>query len=142
HPEVEAKLHEESDTVLAGRAPTLNDLRQLPYTEMVIKEVMRLYPVVFALGRQAIEDVEIGGYRIPKGSSVGVFPFVTHRDPRWWRDDADQFNPERFTHEREAQLRKHAYIPFSAGPRICIGNSYAMMEAHLILATIAQRWEL
>jgi len=142
HPEVEAKLHDEIDTVLAERAPSLGDLKQLPYTEMVIKEVMRLYPVVFALGRQAIEDVEIGDYLVPKGSSVGVFPFVTHRDPRWWGDDADQFKPERFAPEREAQLKKHAYIPFSTGPRICIGNGFAMMEAHLMLATIAQRWQL
>ncbi|MCC6614676.1 MAG: cytochrome P450 [Anaerolineae bacterium] len=142
HPEVEAKLHSELDAVLAGRAPTLSDLRQLPYTEMVIKESMRLYPAVFAFGRQAIEDVEIGRHPIPKGSSVGMFPFVTHRDPRWWGDDADQFKPERFTPEREAQLKKYAYMPFSTGPRVCIGNSFAMMEAHLMLATIAQHWRL
>ncbi|MCA9903198.1 MAG: cytochrome P450 [Anaerolineae bacterium] len=142
HPEVEAKLHAELDSVLAGRTPTLQDLKQLPYTEMVIKESMRLCPAVYAIGRQAIEDVEIGSYRIPKGASIGIFSFVTHRDPRWWGDDVGQFNPERFAPDQEAQIKKYAYLPFSTGPRICIGNSFAMMEAHLMLATIAQRWRL
>ncbi|MBE0688889.1 MAG: cytochrome P450 [Anaerolineae bacterium] len=140
HPEIEAKLHAEIDSVLAGHAPTLQDLRQLPYTEMVIKESMRLYPAVFAFSRQAIEDVDIDGYAIPKGASLGMFPFATHRDPRWWGDDADQFKPERFAPEQEAQIKKHAYLPFSTGPRVCIGNNFAMMEAQLMLATIAQRW--
>jgi cytochrome P450 len=142
YPDVEAALHEELDRVLGGRAPTLADLRQLPYTERVIKESMRLYPSVFAFGRQAMEDVEIGGYAVPKGASVNLFTYVTHRDPRWWGDDAEQFKPERWTADFEKDLKKYAYLPFSMGPRVCIGNSFAMMEAQLILATIAQRWKL
>jgi cytochrome P450 len=142
HPEIEAKLHAEIDTVLQGRAPTLADLKSLPYTEMVIKESMRLYPPAFSFGRAALEDVEVGGYTIPQGATVGIMSFITHRDPRWWGADADQFRPERFSPEREGDIPKYAYLPFGGGPRICIGNMFAMMEAQLMLATIAGRFTL
>jgi cytochrome P450 len=142
NPQVREKLHEEVDRVLAGRAPTLANLRALPYTEMVVKESMRLMPAVPVFGRAAIADVQVGDVLIPKGSSVNIFPIVTHRDPRWWGDDAQVFRPERFDPELEKQIRKYAYIPFSTGPRVCIGNSFAMMEARLLLATIVQRWTL
>lgn len=141
NPEVEAKLHHELDTVLQGQPPTLEDLKRLPYTEMVIKESMRLYPPAYGVGRLAIEDTTIGGYDVPKGTSIGIFTYFTHRDPRWW-DNPEAFIPERFSPENEPNIRRYAYLPFGAGPRVCIGNSFAMMEAQIMLATIAQRYEL
>ena len=139
NPEAERKLHQEIDTVLAGRTATLADLKNLPYTEMVIKESMRLLPPVWGFGRQAIDDVEIGGYPIAAGSTFSVITWLVHRDPRWWGDDALTFRPERFGTE---DYPKYAYIPFGGGPRVCIGNSFAMMEAQLLLATIAQHYQL
>lgn len=139
HPEVEARLHAELDHVLGGRLPTTGDLRQLPYAEMVIKESMRLYPPIPSIARLAMEDLVIGGYPVPKGMIVSMAPHVIHRDPRWY-PEPDEFRPERFTREFEKSLPKCAYLPFSTGPRICIGNSFAMMEAVLILATLAQRY--
>ncbi|MHB8625369.1 MAG: cytochrome P450 [Aggregatilineales bacterium] len=139
YPEIEAKLHHELDTVLAGRTPTLADLKQLPYTEMVIKESMRLYPPVWAIGRQALEDVQISGYTLPKGSVVGVTIYFTHHDACFF-PDPERFDPERFSPENEPNIPKYAYLPFSSGPRVCIGNSFAMMEAQLLLATIASRY--
>jgi len=141
HPQIEAWLHAELDQVLQGRAPTLADLRRLPYTEMVVKESMRLYPPAPGVGRIAVEDVEIGGYQVPKGTNVTAMIYFAHRDPRYW-DDPHIFRPERFAPENEDKLYKPAYLPFGNGPRICIGNSFAMMEAQLVLATIAQRYAL
>jgi cytochrome P450 len=141
HPEAEAKLHAELDSVLGGRAPTLADLRQLPYTGMVIKEAMRVYPPIPSIGRQALEPVELGGYQLPKGAIVIISPHVLHHDPRWW-SDPEAFRPERFAKENEKDVEKFAYLPFGGGPRVCIGNSFAEMEAVLVLATIAQRYRL
>lgn len=142
HPEVEARLHEEVDRVLAGRAPTLDDLPNLPYTLMVIKEAMRLYPPAWILnGRTAIEDVVIGGYTIPRGAIIFIAPYVMHRLPQYF-PDPERFDPERFTPAREKALPKFAYMPFGGGPRVCIGNSFALMEGHLILATVAQQFRL
>lgn len=142
HPHALTRLLEEIDTVLGGRLPTLADLRALPYLDQVVKESMRVYPAVPAIGRAAAQDVEIGGYQIPRGSTVNLFLWVTHRDPRWWGEDAAEFKPERFAPEREKEIRKYAYLPFAAGPRVCIGNSFAAMEARLLLATMLQRWTL
>jgi cytochrome P450 len=142
HPHVQATLLEEIDTVLGGRKPTLADLRSLPYLDRVVKESMRFYPAVPAIGRQAITDVEVGGYLVPKGSSINLFFIQTHRDSRWWGEDALAFNPDRFTPEQDKERHKYAYIPFSSGPRVCIGNSFAIMEARLLLATILQQWTL
>jgi cytochrome P450 len=108
---------------------------------MVIKEAMRLYPPAWAFSREAIEPVELGGYSVPKGSVVGVMSYFTHRDPRWF-PNPERFEPERFSPERESEIPKFAYIPFGGGPRVCIGNSFAMMEARLILATIAGHYSL
>lgn len=141
-PEVEAKLHEELDSVLAGRQPTLADLPNLPYSLQIIKEAMRMYPPAWILnGRLTLEDAEIGGYTIPKGSTVFVSPYVMHHLPQYF-DEPEQFKPERFTPEFEKSLPKFAYMPFGGGVRICIGNAFAMMEAQLILATIAQKYRL
>jgi cytochrome P450 len=141
YPEVEAKLHEELDRVLGGRLPTFEDLEHLKYTEMVIKESMRILPPVWVFSRVAIEDVEIGGYHIEKGSVVAPFTYALHHDPRWW-ENPETFDPERFSPENEHKINRRAYLPFASGPRVCIGNGFAMMEARLILATIASRYRL
>jgi cytochrome P450 len=146
HPAVEARLHEEVDQVLGagadGRLPTLDDLPHLPYTEMVIKETLRLYPPAWVLAsRQAVADTEIDGYPLPKDSLVFISPYALHRLPQYY-PDPERFDPERFSPEREKELPRYAYIPFGGGPHVCIGNSFAMMEAQLLLATIAQRYRL
>ncbi|MCB9453142.1 MAG: cytochrome P450 [Anaerolineaceae bacterium] len=141
NPEVEAKLHAELDTALAGQPPTLADLKRLPYTEMVVKESLRLYPPAFGFSRVAMEDLEIGGYFVPKDTVVAITSFITHHSPQWW-DEPEAFQPERFTPENEAAQQRYAYVPFGGGPRVCIGNSFAMMEAQLLLATIASRYQL
>jgi len=141
HPEVESKLHAELTRVLGDRLPTPEDLRQLEYADMVIKESMRLYPPIPSIARLANEDMVIGGYEVPKGMIITISPHVIHRDPRWY-DEPDSFRPERFSKENEKLVPKYAYLPFSNGPRVCIGNSFASMEATLILATIAQQYRL
>ncbi len=141
HPREEAKLHAELAAVLGGRIPRHEDLAKLPYTRMVIEEAMRLYPPAHTLSRQAVADDEVCGHPIPKGSAVFIVPWVLHRHRRLW-DHPDRFDPERFTPERVAARPRLAYIPFGAGPRICIGAAFAMAEAMLILATIAQRYRL
>lgn len=141
NPDVATKLHEELDRVLVGKAPTLADLGNLPYTDWVIKESMRVYPPAWIVGREAIEDVQIGEYFLPKGTQVNCLFYFAHHDPRWW-DQPEAFRPERFSPENEADFNKRAYTPFGGGPRVCIGNSFAMMEARLLLATIAQRYRL
>jgi cytochrome P450 len=142
NPEAEAKLHAELDEVLDGRLPTLADLPNLPYTNMVIKEAMRLYPPAWVLtGRTAIATTTLADYTIHQGADLMISPYVLHRNPTTF-PDPERFDPERFTAEREKELHRYAYIPFGAGPRVCIGNSFAMMEAQLILATVAQRFRL
>jgi len=137
HPEIERKFHAELAAVLGGRAPAVSDLPKLKYTEMIAKETMRLYPPAYAVGREAIEETEIGGYRVPKGTQLFAFQWVTHRDSRYFVDP-DEFKPERW--EKGEQIPKYAYFPFGAGPRQCIGNYFAMMEIVLLLATIGQRF--
>jgi cytochrome P450 len=141
HPEIEARLQNEIDIVLEGRPPSLADLERLPYTDMVVKESMRLYPPVWSISRIAIEEAQLGGYTIPKGGVVSASMYTLHHDERWY-PDPERFDPERFSAENEKNIQKYAYLPFGGGPRICIGNSFAMMEARLILATIAQRYRL
>ncbi|HSG18685.1 MAG TPA: cytochrome P450 [Anaerolineae bacterium] len=140
HPDVEARLHAELQAVLNGRAPTVADLRDLPYTEMVLKESMRLRPPAWILnGRTTLQETTIGGYTIPVGSTVFVSPYQLHRLPEYF-PDPERFDPDRFSPENEKKLPRYAYLPFGAGPRICIGNAFAMMEARLILATVAQHF--
>lgn len=138
NPEAAAKLHAELDAVLGDRAPTVTDLPRLAYTRMVIDETLRLYPPVYIFSRAVKADDTIGGYRLPKGSAVDISAYVTHRHPEFW-PNPERFEPERFTPEQQAARHKYAYIPFSTGPRICIGNNFALMEATLALATIARR---
>ena len=137
HPEVAERLTGELDRVLAGRAPLANDLPNLPYTEMVVREAMRLYPPAPGFAREPIEAVTIGGYDVPKGSLIVVNTYVLHRDARFFADP-ERFDPERFAPGFEERMQRYAYLPFGGGPRICIGNNIAMMEARLILATMAQ----
>ncbi len=141
NPEAEAKLHKELDEVLQGRPPTAEDFTRLRYTEMVVSESMRLYPPAWALGRFALEDYEVGGYLIPKGSLILVSQYVLHRDPRFW-PEPERFDPERFTPEAKATRPQFSYFPFGGGPRRCVGEGFAWMEAVLILAALAQRWRL
>jgi cytochrome P450 len=140
HPEAERKFHNEIDELLQGRLPTVADMPKLTYTEMIAKEAMRLYPPAYAVGREALEEVEIGGFRVPKGSQVFAFQWVTHRDGRYF-DNPDSFDPERWTADRTERLPKYAYFPFGGGPRQCIGNYFAMMEIVLVLAAIGQRFK-
>ena len=124
-----------------GRTPRYEDLAKLPYTRMVIEESMRLYPPAHTFGRSPIADDEVLGHRIPAGAEVLIVPWLLHRKPSLW-ENPDRFDPERFAPERVAARPRFAYLPFGAGPRICIGAAFAMAEAMLILATIAQRYRL
>lgn len=141
NPQPERQMHEELDAVLAGRLPTLEDLPRFEYTSMVLAESMRLYPPAWAMGREALEDVAIGPYRLRKGTMIFFSQYIVHRDPRWF-PHPERFWPERFTAEAKAARPKFAYFPFGGGGRQCIGESFALMEATLALATIAQRWRL
>ncbi len=140
HPDIEARLREEYQQVLGGRAAQMEDLPRLPLTRMVLEESMRLYPPAWAFARYAIAEDEIGGYTIPKGAYVLMFPATTHRHPDFW-ERPDVFDPERFSPERTAGRHRFAYFPFGGGPRVCIGNQFALTEAQLILATILPRYQ-
>jgi cytochrome P450 len=141
YPAVEDRLHTELDQVLAGQPPSVEHLPRLPYTRMILDETLRLYPPTFSLSRKAIVDDEIGGYAIPAKSTILLCPYTTHRHPAFW-EDPNLFNPERFLPESAAGRPHFAYFPFGGGPRQCIGNQFALMEAQLILATVAQRYRL
>jgi cytochrome P450 len=138
-PEVAARLHEEVDRVLGGRAPTTDDLRQLPYTLQVIKEVLRLYPPAPFYVRDAVVADQLAGFDVPAGAAVMLSPYYTHRHPAFW-EDAERFDPDRWTREREAARHAYAYHPFAAGQRICIGNNFSLLETQLLLAILAQRF--
>lgn len=145
HPEAEAKLHAELEQVLAGRSPTVEDMQKLPYTNAVIKESMRVYPPVPLLGREATEDVVIGDYLIPKNTVVIISQWVMHHSPKYF-DQPEAFQPERWLETSgeqplEKRLPQGVYFPFGDGPRICIGKGFALMEAVLLLATIAQKYQ-
>jgi len=141
HADAQRRLEEEIDTALNGRPPEFNDLVNLPYTRMVIDEAMRLYPPAWGFSRQALADDRLGGFRLPRGWLAFVIPFVLHRLPGYWKDP-DAFNPDRFSPEQSADRPKFVYLPFGAGPRQCIGNQFALIEAHLVVATLAQRYRL
>ncbi|MFC6725337.1 cytochrome P450, partial [Halobium palmae] len=138
-PEVERRLVEELETVLGGRTPTVDDLDDLSYTERVATETMRLYPPVYGMLREPTEEVDIGGYAVPEGTTISINQWVVHRDPRWY-DDPMAFRPERWTPEMREELPRFAYFPFSGGPRRCIGDRFAVQEAKLVLATLYQRY--
>jgi cytochrome P450 len=139
--DVHLRLREELEHVLAGRAPELSDLPKLTYTDQVIRESMRLMPPAWSIQREAMTDVEIGGYRIPKGSDVLLSQYAMHRDSRFFKEP-ERFLPERWTPEFTRHLPKYAYFPFGGGPRLCIGQQFAQMEAVLMLAMIVQRFDM
>ena len=141
NPEAASKLHKELNEVLEGRSPTIEDLPQLPYADAVIKESMRLYPPVSLIGREAVEDVKIGEYMIPKGCVVMLSQWVLHHSPKYF-DKPESFKPERWLGDLEKELPRGVYFPFGDGPRVCIGKGFALMEAVLVLATVAQKYEL
>lgn len=141
NPAVEKKLHTELDAVLGVRAPTLDDLPKLVYTAHIITESLRLYPAAWGMARLAVEDHEIAGYPVTKGMGVAMAQWVVHRDPRWY-DTPEEFRPERWENDLMKRLPKFAYFPFGGGPRQCIGNTFALMEATSILATIARKFRL
>jgi len=141
NPQVREKLQSELHQVLQGKLPALEDLGKLVYTQQVIKESMRLYPPVSLLGREAAVDTKIGDYEIPQGTSIMISQWVMHRHPKYF-ENPEVFQPERWTEELEKQLPKGVYIPFGDGPRICIGKGFAQMEAALLLATIAQNFQI
>ncbi len=141
HPEIGERVRQEVSTVLAGRAPALADLPRLALTRRVIDETLRLYPPVPVVARETFGADEIDGYDIPAKTGVMMSPYVTHRHPALW-DDPDRFDPERFTAERCAARPRFAYFPFGGGPRLCIGNEFALMESQILLAMIAQRYRV
>jgi cytochrome P450 len=141
NPDAEAKLHAEIDAVLGGRLPTLEDIPQLRYTEMVLAESMRLYPPAWAMGRQATCDVGIGPYKLPAGTYIFFSQYIIQRNADFFPEPL-KFDPERFTPERKAGRPRFAYFPFGGGNRQCIAESFAWMEAILSLVTLAQRWRL
>lgn len=139
NPEAERKLHIEVDNVLDGRAASVGDLPKLNYTGMVIDEAMRLYPPVWAVGRAAIADDEIMGYRVPTGCNVVLSQWLAHHHPGFW-DNPDSFEPDRFSPEGNEARPRYAFFPFGGGPRMCIGNLFALAEAQIVLATVAQNY--
>jgi cytochrome P450 len=141
HPDVEAKLHKELDTVLHGRTATVDDLANLPYTEKIMTETLRLYPPIYATMRIAEDTHQLGEYIIPAGAALFVSTYLTHHNPKYF-PNPEKFDPDRWTPEFKAQLPKFAYYPFGGGTRICIGEPFAWLEGILVLATIAQRWKL
>jgi cytochrome P450 len=141
HRDAQRRVRGEVDAVLGDRAPTADDVESLAYTTMVLKEAMRLYPPAWGLGRRTGGGDSIDGYDIPPGSDVAVSAWVTHRHPDFWEEPA-RFNPERFAPERESGRHRHAYFPFGAGPRACIGQYFSMLEAAIALAVIVRDYEL
>jgi cytochrome P450 len=139
-PEIRAAIEEEADA-LEGRTPTADDLARLPMTRRVFAEALRLYPPVPVYERQALEDVEVAGLHLPVGSIAAVFPWALHHNPSVW-PDPDRFDPDRFTESAERDRHRYAWVPFGAGPRVCIGNHFALQEGPLVLCCIAARARL
>jgi cytochrome P450 len=141
HPAVYDRLQAEIDGVLGGRTPTMEDLPRLPLSLQVLKEAMRLYPPAYIVGREAREPIALAGHRLPAGAIVLVNIFGMHHLASYY-PEPETFRPERFTAEAEKGRARGAYLPFGAGPRICIGNHFALMEGQLVLAILAQRLRL
>jgi cytochrome P450 len=141
NPAAEAALHVELEAVLGGASPSYADLPRLPYLNWILLESMRLYPPVWLIGRSALGNCSIGEYSIPAGAQVWVGLWINHHDPRYF-EAPDEFRPERWAHDWRKRLPRYAYFPFGGGPRFCIGEPFAMVEAALLLATVAQRFRM
>lgn len=141
HPEWERRLHAETTAALAGRAPALTDLPKLGLATRVVEEAMRLYPPAWIFSRKAMAEDEIGGYRIPAGSTVSICTYALHRHPKFW-PNPEGFDPDRFLPAAVAARPRWAYVPFAGGPRQCIGNSFALLEAQVAVAMIVQRFRV
>lgn len=141
NPDAQRTMQQELRDVLGGKPPGAQDVEKLSYTRMVLSEAMRLYPPAWALGRESVAPCSLGGYSVPAGAVVLLSQWVTQRDPRWWPDPL-RFDPLRFSSENRSQRPRWAYFPFGGGSRQCIGESFAWMEAILLLATLAQRWQM
>jgi cytochrome P450 len=141
NPAVEKRLHEEVDSVLQAGPPRFEDIGRLAYTTKVLTESMRLYPPAWVLTREALNDCVIGGYSIPKGANVILSQYVTHHDPRFFRDP-ERFDPDRWTPQMRERLPKFAYFPFGGGARSCVGEPFAWMEGTLLIAAMSRRWEM
>jgi cytochrome P450 len=141
HPEAAARLGNELSSVLAGRRPSLEDLPRLVFTRAVLDEALRLYPPAWIFEREAIADDQLGGYRVRRSTVVAISPFAMHRHGAYWEAPLE-FDPDRFSPARAGTRPKYAYLPFGGGPRLCIGNTFALMEAQIILAMIAAEWKL
>ena len=139
NPNVENKLVSEWQHVLTGATPAADQLHRLPYTAAVIAESMRLYPPVYVIGREATDDLELGGYRVKRGYTVLMSQWVSHRDPRYF-PEPEEFRPERWENGLAKRIPKFAYYPFGGGQRLCVGSSFALMEAAIILAAVGQRY--
>ena len=140
-PEIEKRMRAELESVLNGRIPTFADLPNLVYTQQVISEVLRLYPAAYLFAREAVIDDVLDGYLIPSNTLIFISPFVSHRDPTYW-PDPERFDPNRFASEQVANRPRHVYFPFGAGPHICLGNNFALMEMQLLLIMALQRFRL
>jgi cytochrome P450 len=141
HPFAEERVRAEHAEVLGGRTPNFDDVESLPYSRMVLDETLRLYPPLWLLGRMPLEDDSIGGFKVPKGSSVMISPYITHRHPDFW-ENPEAFDPERHTPEKVEARERYSYIPFGGGPRGCIGFPFAMPEMHIVLAMVMNRFRL
>ncbi|HWA28736.1 MAG TPA: cytochrome P450 [Lacunisphaera sp.] len=141
HRAAEARVHAELDRALAGRPPTIDDLEKLPFCRAVIDETLRLFPPVHVFSRQALGEDEVCGHRIPKGAFIIVSSWVLHRHQLWW-EEPNEFRPERFLPENSAKINRFAYIPFGTGPRVCLGKHLGLLEATMLFAMIAQRYQL
>jgi len=140
NPGARGRLQREARAVLGTRRPNATDLSALEYTRLVIDETLRLYPPTWITARTTTDAVDVGDYRIPANATVLLSSYVTHRDPRFW-EDAERFDPERFRHGSPSRPR-YAYFPFGGGPRTCIGSAFALMEMQLIVAMVAQRYDM
>jgi cytochrome P450 len=141
HPQADARLAAELADVLQGWPPTSADVGRLRYAEWVLRESLRLYPPAPSIGREALSDCEVAGYFVPKGTQLALVQWVVQRDPRWF-DEPETFKPQRWDNDLARRLPRCAYFPFGDGPRVCIGNHFALLEGVLILATICQRYRL
>ena len=141
HPEVMANVRAELAAVLGGREPQFRDLGVLSYTRRTLDESLRLYPPAWIMGRRALGDDRLGDADIPEGSVLALSPYITHRNPAYW-DDPERFDPDRMKETKASLRRPFAYFPFGGGPRLCIGHNMAMLEAQLIIGTIAQRFDM